>query len=385
MSIDRLSETPTRQSVVVDLTRLKCLHCGLGQYCLHLGRALARATSPDIAPELLLPLRNSRLLEDVALPQRSAYPWMKEKFQRQYRVWTGGLLSRQSRYSLWHATTQSVQYLPLDERVPVVLTIHDLNFLREKPRDACQRNLRRVQALVDRSSAVTTISHFVANEIRSHLDLRGKPVRVVYNGLIAEDYPDAPPPTFVDDRPFLYSIGDITRKKNFHVLIGLLARLPQYRLIIAGNDRTTYAKEIRRIAADAGLSDRVILPGIVSDEDRYWLYRNCTAFFFPSLTEGFGLPVIEAMRFGKPVFLSDATSLPEVGGPMAFYWTSFDPDAMLADFQTGMAAYAADPMYPVQLAAHARQFSWDKAAAQYLALYCEVLKGIGQTSARRAA
>ena len=127
-------------------------------------------------------------------------------------------------------------------------------------------------------------------------------MRVIHNGLIDQEYPGTARPAFMDGRPFLFTIGDITPKKNFHVLVDLLARLPRYRLVVAGNDGNPYASEVRRAAAEKGLSERVVLPGIVSDESRYWLYKNCDAFSFPSLTEGFGLPVIEAMQFGKPVF-----------------------------------------------------------------------------------
>lgn len=321
----------------------------------------------------------------VPLPKIAAFPWMKEQIQCHYRPWLAGLMPRKPRYSLWHATTQNTRYLPLDERIPVVLTIHDLNFLREKPPEAWRNNLRGVQVLIDRAVAVTTISKFVAEEVRSYLDLGEKPLRVIYNGLIATDHLEAERPAFVNGSPFLFSIGDIVRKKNFHVLIDLMTRLPQYRLIVAGNDGAAYADEIHRLAAKAGVLDRVVLPGIVSDATRYWLYKNCEAFLFPSLTEGFGLPVIEAMRFGKPVFLSNTTSLPEIGGPLAFYWTSFDGAAMFDVFRAGMASFAGDPSYPAQLAARANQFSWDQAAAEYLAFYREILDGTATRSTRVAA
>jgi glycosyltransferase involved in cell wall biosynthesis len=363
------------QRVVVDLTRIKHLYCGLGQFSLHLGRALARAAHPTLTPELLVSFRNHRLLAGSGAASHLAYPWMREKVLRYFRPLATRLGLPTSKCALWHATTQFPRYLPLDQRVPVILTIHDLNFLREKPAEICRRNLRSIQTFVDRASAVTTISHFVAAEIRQHLDLRQKPLRVIYNGLIADDYPDTVRPTFMDDRPFLFAIGDIVRKKNFHVLVNLMTRLPQYRLIIAGNNATPYAEDIRQSAARSGLGDRVFLSGIASDATRYWLYKHCTAFVFPSFTEGFGLPVIEAMRFGKPVFVSDTTSLPEIGGPLAFYWPSFDTDAMHQVFKTGMATFSSDPKYPAHLAARAKMFSWDTAAAEYMALYAQVLEG----------
>ncbi|MEI8372356.1 MAG: glycosyltransferase family 1 protein [Planctomycetota bacterium] len=381
--VDRSRDEVSR--VAVDLTNLKSLYCGLGQFSYYLGRALARASQAAVAPELFVPYGVRELMSDVPLPKIAAFPWMKEQIHRYYRPWLARLMPRTPRYALWHATTQNTRYLPLDERIPVVLTIHDLNFLREKPPEVWHRKLRGVQALVDRAVAVTTISKFVAEEVRSHLDLGEKPLRIIYNGLIATNHPEADRPAFADGSPFLFSIGDVLRKKNFHVLIDLMTRLPQYHLIIAGNDRSAYANEIRRLAAKAGVSDRVVLPGIVSDATRYWLYKNCAAFLFPSLTEGFGLPVIEAMRFGKPVFLSNATSLPEIGGPLAFYWTSFDGSAMFDVFRAGMASFAGDPSYPAQLAARANQFSWDQAAAEYLAYYQEIIEGTATRSMRVAA
>ena len=169
------NEVRAQRPIAVDLTRLKCLHCGLGQFCLHLGRALARAADRLAPLEFLLPLRNGGLLNRLPLPYKTAFPWMKEHVQRQYRAWLAGLLPRQPRYALWHATTQSARYLPLDPRVPVVLTIHDLNFLREKPREAWPGSLRRLQANVDRAAGITTISHFVAGEIRGTSSSAGSP------------------------------------------------------------------------------------------------------------------------------------------------------------------------------------------------------------------
>ena len=90
--------------------------------------------------------------------------------------------------------------------------------------------------------------------------------------------------------------------------------------------------------------------------------------FFPSIGEGFGLPVIEAMWFGKPVFLSTATCLPEIGGEAAYYFESFDPDDMQAVFEKGMQHYC--QTQPQELIKQrAASFSWDKAAKEYTEIY----------------
>ncbi|MDR1503135.1 MAG: glycosyltransferase [Prevotella sp.] len=72
----------------------------------------------------------------------------------------------------------------------------------------------------------------------------------------------------------------------------------------------------------------VFLSGVIDAPEKVWMYRNCEAFLFPSKFEGFGLPLIEAMLFGKPVFSSRYTSLPEVGNKYAFFWDNFDAKHM---------------------------------------------------------
>ena len=95
------------------------------------------------------------------------------------------------------------------------------------------------------------------------------------------------------------------------------------------------------------------------------------AYTQPSQAEGFGLPVVEAMQLGKPVFLSRLTSLPEVGGEAAYYFDDFSPATMQQALQSGLAQHS--PARVAQAQAQAAQFSWTQAAADYLAIYQELL------------
>lgn len=373
--------------VLVDLHKTKTLYCGLGQFSLHLGRAMTAAESADVQPVLLVPSSRRRLFGPAA-SLAYARPWRKEKFIGRYRPWLRSLGLPDANCRLWHLTSQFPKYFPLDERTPVIQTIHDLNFLRTDSPEAIEQALGRLQQLIDRSSAVTAISQFVAGEIREHLRLGERPLKVIYNGQIAMPPASGPRPDFLPDGPFLFSIGELNRRsKNFHVLPPLLKSLPGYKLVIAGRREGEYAQTIIRAAVEAGVSDRVILPGIVKDDVRSWLYRHCEAFLFPSLNEGFGLPVLEAMSCGKPVFVARATSLPEVAEPLGFSWPSFEPAAMAAAFAGGMKKFAADPDFPRKLQEHAARFCWDKAAAEYLDLYRDVAAACDQPSvaARRQA
>ncbi len=356
--------------IVLDLEKSRNRCSGLGQFAFHLGRALTSemaARGLDPVPLVAAAQEHEFETRDILL----AKAWRKEIFQRWYR-WTQMITPPDA--ALWHATHQQARYLPLNPKTKVILTIHDLNYLREKNGKKIVREHRRIARLIRRADAVTVISRFVAEEVQQHFDLGERPLHVIYNGRPDTSQIPAERPRWLNDSlPFLFSIGIIDRKKNFHVLLELLRNLPGRNLVVAGQNDSEYATEILRMAAQMGIADRVILPGPISDQQRQWLYENCESFVFPSLTEGFGLPPIEAMTVGKPVFLARRTSLPEVGGKNAFYWDDFSVEHMLEVYQQGMATFHNAPNYADQLKQSAARFCWQDAARQYVDLYHHVL------------
>lgn len=201
-------------------------------------------------------------------------------------------------------TNQMSRYEPLDPRVPMLLTIHDLTFLHEAPHDGRRREIERkqrdIQRRVDRSIAITVDSDFVAADLRRELAIGDRPIHVIPLGL--EPAPAASPSRpacLPDDEPFLLSVGNALEHKNFHVLFDMLGRLPGRRLVIAGNMASHYGNSLRQQISRLQLESRVLLPGEVSDADRQWLYERCEAFLFPSLSEGFGFPVHRGDAGGK--------------------------------------------------------------------------------------
>jgi glycosyltransferase involved in cell wall biosynthesis len=108
----------------------------------------------------------------------------------------------------------------------------------------------------------------------------------------------------------------------------------------------------------------------VSDEQKAWLYAQSAGFVFPSLVEGFGMPPIEAMYFGKPVFVSRLSCLPEVCGDAAYYFDSFEPARMRAVIESGLSGADARA---AAIRAWAERYSWQRAADEYLALYQRLL------------
>lgn len=356
--------------IVLDLEKSRNRCSGLGQFAYHLGHAL----TSEMAARELEPVPLVAASEEHEFQTRAvllAKAWRKEIFQRWYR-WSQAITPPD--VALWHATHQQARYLPLNPKTKVVLTIHDLNYLREKNGKKIVREHRRIERLIRRADAVTVISRFVAEEVQQHFDLGKRPLHVIYNGRPDTSQIPAERPRWLNENsPFLFSIGIVDRKKNFHVLLELLRQLPGRNLVVAGQNDSEYATEVLRMAGQMGIADRVILPGPISDQQRQWMYENCESFVFPSLTEGFGLPPIEAMTVGKPVFLARRTSLPEVGGKKAFYWDDFSSEHMLEVYQHGMATYQNTPNYADQLKQSAARFCWQEAARQYVDLYQQVL------------
>lgn len=272
---------------------------------------------------------------------------------------------------LWHATHQDTKYLP-SSKIPVVLTIHDLNFLyTNKSKERKNKRIRNLQKLVDRSSYVVVISDYVLNDVKRHINLRSKPFKVIYNGTVINE--NIISSDVLCEEEFLFSLGTVVPKKNIKVLLGFIAKT-NYKLIIAGvHSNANYLEEIKNEIIRLRLENKVVLTGAVSEQDKNWYYKNCKAFLFPSLSEGFGLPVIEAMRYGKPVFCSSLTSLPEIAGKEAFYFRSFDSDIMLEVFEKGMIEMKENPEKPLKIINWSKKYTWEKTANNYEEIYLEVL------------
>jgi glycosyltransferase involved in cell wall biosynthesis len=158
--------------------------------------------------------------------------------------------------------------------------------------------------------------------------------------------------------------------KNIEAMLAMAAAWPAKPIVLAGAT-SSYTGEVQRMVAERKLSNVTVRLDL-DEAEKAWLYAHCEGFVFPSLAEGFGLPPIEAMHFGKPVFLSRLTSLPEVGGDVANYFDSFEAAAMRAVIEKGLAAH--QRRGPDALVRHARSFSWARCAEAYLALYLRLLR-----------
>ena len=289
--------------------------------------------------------------------------WMPNKWQK---------IAKQLPFLLpacdvYHATHQDSPYMPWSKKTKVVLTIHDLNALYQHPKKSYQEKYKKLlQKKINRASVVTFISEFTKSEVEKTLNLSGKRLEVIYNGISLGE--KSLSPAVIPKGKIIFSIGTVLPKKNYHVLIDFLMLLPpEYKIVLAGTTYHRYAQEMLEKIKTLGLEDRFFLIGTINEEQKRWYYENSCAFVFPSLFEGFGLPVAEAMSLGLPLFISDKTSLPEIGGEDAYYFLDFDPEKMKEVFMNGMQSFNEEKKQ--RLIERAKMFDWKKASDKYIEIY----------------
>lgn len=339
---------------------------GFGQFNYHLIRGLYQVRPEDF--QITLHASDTRALQSEFGPFFN---------YRRYRAISRYPVFRiRQKYDLWHCLNQNIKVEPYHD-LPYLLTVHDINFVDEVSAPEQRKRGLRFAEKLKRSSAIIYISNYVKEHTLRHFDVPEVPQYVIYNGnpMVDTLLPDDFRPRLQAARPFLFSIGEFTVRKNFHALVEMLARLPGFDLVLAGNNETDYARnKLAHTIRKLKLESRVLMTGKISELEKRYYLKNCFAFVFPSLLEGFGFPPIEAMRFGKPVFLHEATSLPEVGGDHAYYWNHFDPEYMARVFEQGMHDFEMNRKSREQdCIAWALRFDWNETAKSYAQVYRSLL------------
>jgi glycosyltransferase involved in cell wall biosynthesis len=267
--------------------------------------------------------------------------------------------------------------LPLVCPVPALVTVHDLGYLHYP--EAHRRFDRWYLGWTTRRH-VRLAARIIADSQATRADLvryyHADPARitVVYPGrdesLARVDDPAtvaAVKARYGISGDYLLYVGTLQPRKNLVRLVEAFAQIQNHnlQLVLAGQKGWLYADLLARVET-LGLSGHVIFTGYVADDDKAALLSSATALIYPSLYEGFGLPVLEAMACRTPVLTSDVSSLPEVAGDAALLVNPLDTDAIAA----GMARLVADAGLRHSLVERGslqiRQFSWAKAARQVL-------------------
>jgi glycosyltransferase involved in cell wall biosynthesis len=276
-------------------------------------------------------------------------------------------------------TQQPVRY-----RGRVVTTIHDLTTARfnnpAKNRvvfKAKQQVYKRVIKDVARKSKyLITPSKFVKQDVTQLARISPDKIFVTYE---AADRILTPAQTVprLSGKQFIMYVGRATPHKNLRRLVSAFEVLhkkhPQLMLVLAGKTDANYQR-IGEFVSERRLAAFVVFTGFISEGELRWLYENTAAYIFPSLSEGFGLPGLEAMAHGAPVVSSNATCLPEIYGDAAYY---FNP-IVVSDIAHKIHAVISKPSLAASLSSKGRaqvfKYSWRKMADQTLKIYEEALK-----------
>ena len=265
---------------------------------------------------------------------------------------------------------------PARPGLPSVLTLHDVIYARypEAHTRLMTLGMRLLVPLSARSAErIIAVSQAAAAEITRVLDVPPERIDVVYEGGRPPG-PATPEPELrarleLGDAPIVFSVSARRPHKNLNRLLHAFAGLPEGPLLVLPGYPTPFEGRLAEAISRLGLRGRVRLLGWVSDADLEGLYRAARCFVFPSLAEGFGLPVLEAMERGLPVACSNTSSLPEVAGDAARYFDPLDLD----DIRRAIAEVMTDEGLRSRLSAagsdRAREFSWERAAAGTAAVY----------------
>lgn len=273
-----------------------------------------------------------------------------------------------ARTDLFHALNQRVD----SRRVRrIVSTFHDLFVLTAEysTEEFRARFAQQARAAAERSDLIIAVSAFTAGQVRDLLGVDSSRIRVIHHGVHA---PKTTPPDSARENMILFT-GAIQIRKNVVRLVEAFERTAKdWRLVLAGSHGYGAEEILDRIRRSPRSQD-IRLAGYLPDRVLRDLYARASVFAFPSLDEGFGMPVLDAMAWGVPVLTSNRSSLPEVSGGAALLVDPFDADS-IAD---GLKKLTEDSNLRQELSKsgqnHARLFTWQKAVDETWAVYKELL------------
>jgi glycosyltransferase involved in cell wall biosynthesis len=235
------------------------------------------------------------------------------------------------------------------------------------------------------AEVIITISEFSKRDIIAYTGIPASRVRVIYLGVDPQFAPLRSQPALADllsryelkPKQFVLYVGNTMPHKNVRRIAEAVkiaqCKYPCIVLAVAGA-RDRYRADLEKAVMDIGVSDGVRFLGPIPEDELPALYNAAAVFVFPSLYEGFGLPVLEAMACGTPVVTSNATSLPEVVGDAAI---TVDPNSSEA-IATAIQSVLEDPRLAAELSRkgveQARGFNWKRSAEEHLSVYKEVLR-----------
>lgn len=301
------------------------------------------------------------------------------------RCWAVGDHPRADRWLRDIDVLHGTNYVVPPSRRPRVVSVYDCWFLRHP--DSATPNVRLAGRVLRRAVAggavVHASSHATADAVRELLP--GAAVHTVH--LAALPLP-APPPeapiASLAGRPYVLAIGTLERRKNLPRLVAAFGRLAaeqaDLQLVLAGGDGDDRRAIDEAVDALGEHASRVLFTGRISEPVRSWLLHHAAALAYPSLDEGFGFPLLDAMQARVPVVASDAGSIPEVAGDAALLCPATDVDALAANLSLAITSPSVRLDLVTAGSRRVDHFSWQRCARELAAVYRAAIAGSGPAS-----
>jgi glycosyltransferase involved in cell wall biosynthesis len=269
-----------------------------------------------------------------------------------------------------------------------VLTIHDVWLLRNphfsKKLFGQALSSWKLRLRARHASRVVAVSQFSAREIQEVFHLPSDRIAVIHHGRSPNMFPERDDSKFqevkarlhIPVRPFVLFVGGAEPRKNHTVLFKAFARSPRLAKslsLVAIGEVQSRGASLMVTARELGITDFVCCPGYVSLEDMRMLYSHAEGFVFPSLYEGFGIPLLDAMACGAPVITGSESALPEVAGDAAIYVNPRDPEQLGVELERLVSDRELQEQLRNKGFERVKLFTWDRAAQGTLALYRDML------------
>jgi glycosyltransferase involved in cell wall biosynthesis len=361
--------------VALDISWLPPRRAGAGRYAWELlgalaGEAGANHTFSVYAPRGTLDSHVARAAPNFAFPAAAAQGRIARNSWEQLAL---PVHLRKHRVDLLHVLHSQAPVAVVG--TPIVATFHDVTYELMPERYGWPGRLyygAAARIAAHKAKLIIAVSECVAADIRRTLAVPGKKIRVVHEAASAQFSPasgtavSAVRKRYSLDKPYVLSVGTLEAGKNRELLAAAHARLVASRdvdLVVVGQRRNR-APQVDGVARYLGY---------VPDDDLPPLYTGAAVFAFPSLYEGFGLPLLEAMACGAPVVASNTGSIPEVAGDAAILVPPTDAEALAAALDSVLSNPGRRQELIARGSERAALFSWDKAARETVEVYEEAV------------
>ena len=278
-------------------------------------------------------------------------------------------------FDIFHPTYYQTYFLKYLKNKPMVLTVYDMiHELYSKEFSLHNKTIELKKKLIEKADKIIAISENTKKDIMRFYNIPDDKIKVIYLGNSLEPVQSKPADAPEIPEKYILYIGSRVNYKNFTKFIEsispILNKDREIKVIIAGgySGKNNFSNTEKELFKKLNITNQIFQYS-VTDEGLAYLYQNAICFVFPSLYEGFGIPVLEAFACGCPAIISNTSSLPEVGGDAVIYFDPTNSDSILSAVQNVVNNEPLKKEMITKGYEQLKKFSWDKTVRETLEVY----------------